>query len=46
MKILYLDNFNILFKNNKFKSIGQVKIKDNKNHEYEFSQIYISTQVN
>ena len=27
-----------------FKSIGEIKIEDNKNNDYEFSQIYIDTK--
>ena len=42
--IIYLDNFEFLSDENIFKSVGQVKIEDKMNNEYEFSQIYIDTQ--
>ena len=42
-KIL-LGNFDYLIKENIFKSIGLIKVKDNNNNSYEFSQIYIDTK--
>ena len=39
-----LDNFEYSTINNIFKSIGEIKIEDNKNNDYEFSQIYIDTK--
>ena len=39
-----LDNFEYSTINNIFKSIGEINIKDNKNNDYEFSQIYIDTK--
>ena len=42
-KIL-LDNFEYNNKNSIFKSIGYIKIIDNKENIYEFSQIYIDTK--
>ena len=42
--LIYLDNFEYSVENSLFKSIGFVKIKDNKNNEYEFSQIYVDTK--
>ena len=40
---IYLENFEFLNKKNIFKSIGLVKITDNLENPYEFSQIYIDT---
>ena len=40
---IYLENFEFLNKKNIFKSIGLVKITDNLENTYEFSQIYIDT---
>ena len=42
--LIYLDNFEYSVENSLFKSIGFIEIKDNKNNEYEFSQIYIDTK--
>jgi len=42
-KIL-LDNFEYNSENNIFKSVGYIKILDNKENIYEFSQIYIDTK--
>ena len=42
-KIL-LDNFEYNNENNIFKSVGYIKILDNKENIYEFSQIYIDTK--
>ena len=39
-----MDNFEYSTINNIFKSIGEIKIEDNKNNDYEFSQIYIDTK--
>ena len=39
-----LDNFEYLAKKNIFKSIGNIKIKDQLENLYEFSQIYIDTK--
>ena len=41
---IYLDNFEYLTKSNIFKSVGFIKIKDEMNNVYEFSQIYIDTK--
>ncbi len=38
---IYLENFNYKIGKNIFKSIGLIKLKDNLNNSYEFSQIYI-----
>ena len=40
---IYLENFEFLNKKNIFKSIGLVKVTDNLENTYEFSQIYIDT---
>ena len=40
---IYLENFEYLINENIFKSIGYIKIEDQKN-VYEFSQIYIDTK--
>ena len=40
---IYLENFEYLIEKNIFKSIGNVKIIDNNNNNFEFSQIYINT---
>ena len=40
---IYLENFEFLNKQNIFKSIGLIKVKDNLENTYEFSQIYIDT---
>ena len=39
-----LDNFEYQTSSNIFKSIGYVKIIDNKKNTYEFSQVYIDTK--
>ncbi len=41
---IYLENFEYLIEQNIFKSIGNIKIIDTKNNNFEFSQIYINTQ--
>ena len=41
---IYLENFEYSIENSLFKSIGNIKIEDNKNNSYEFSQIYIDTK--
>jgi LPS-assembly protein len=41
---IYLENFEYLINENIFKSIGLVKIIDQFQNTYEFSQIYIDTQ--
>ena len=41
---IFLENFEYLIKQNIFKSIGLVKIKDTRENSYEFSQIYIDTK--
>ena len=41
---IYLENFEFSNKENIFKSIGYIKIKDKKENVYEFSQIYIDTK--
>ncbi len=41
---IYLENFEYLAEDNIFKSIGLIKIKDEFNNTYEFSQIYIDTK--
>ena len=41
---IYLENFEYLAKQNIFKSIGLVKVKDQMENIYEFSQIYIDTE--
>ena len=41
---IYLENFEYLAEENIFKSIGLIKIKDEFNNTYEFSQIYIDTK--
>ena len=43
---IYLENFEFLNKKNIFKSIGLVKVTDNLENTYEFSQIYIDTVKN
>ena len=42
--VIYLENFEYLIDENIFKSIGYVKIEDQKENVYEFSQIYIDTK--
>ena len=42
--IIYLENFEYLINENIFKSIGYIKIEDQKENVYEFSQIYIDTK--
>ena len=42
--LIFLENFEYSVNDNLFKSIGFIEIKDNKNNEYEFSQIYIDTK--
>ncbi len=41
---IFLENFQYNTNNNIFKSIGFIKVRDIKNNEYEFSQIYIDTK--
>ena len=41
---IYLENFKYDSSTHIFKSIGLIKIKDNLNNTYEFSQIYIDTK--
>ena len=41
---IYLENFDYQTESNIFKSIGLIKIEDNKENSYEFSQIYIDTK--
>jgi LPS-assembly protein len=41
---IYLENFEYLIAENIFKSVGNVKIIDNKKNDYQFSQIYIDTK--
>ena len=41
---IYLENFEYLINENIFKSIGYIKIEDQKENVYEFSQIYIDTK--
>ena len=41
---IYLDNFEYLSKENIFKSIGKIMIKDKFDNSYNFSQIYIDTK--
>ena len=43
---IYLENFEYQTTENIFKSIGFVKINDNKKNSLEFSQIYIDTKKN
>jgi LPS-assembly protein len=43
---IYLNTFEYLANKNVFKSIGPVKIIDNKKNNFEFSQIYIDTKKN
>ncbi len=43
---IYLENFEYQTSENIFKSIGFVKIDDNKKNSLEFSQIYIDTKKN
>ncbi len=41
---IFLENFEYLIKDNIFKSVGYIKIKDKFKNSYEFSQIYIDTK--
>ena len=41
---IFLDNFEYVAKENIFKSVGYIKIIDNLENTYEFSQIYINTK--
>lgn len=41
---IFLDNFEYSIKTNLFKSIGLIKIQDNKSNIYKFSQLYIDTK--
>ena len=41
---IYLENFEYQIDKNIFKSIGLIKIKDQNDNQYEFSQIYIDTK--
>ena len=43
---IFLENFEYKVESNIFKSIGNVKIIDNKNNNLEFTQIYIDTKAN
>ena len=43
---IFLENFEYKVENNIFKSIGLVKIIDNKKNNLEFAQIYIDTKAN
>ena len=43
---IFIENFEYQVEKNIFKSIGEVKIIDNKNNNLEFSQIYIDTKKN
>ena len=43
--IINLENFDYQKKNKIFKSIGLIRIKDKYNNTYNFSQIYIDTQI-
>ena len=43
---IFLESFEYQIQRNIFKSIGLVKIIDNKNNVLEFSQIYIDTKIN
>jgi len=38
---IYLDNFDYFMVENIFKSVGLIRVSDNKNNIFEFSQIYI-----
>ena len=42
--LIYLDNFEYSVEDSLFKSIGNIKIQDIKDNNYEFSQIYIDTK--
>ena len=42
---IFLENFEYNSEENIFKSIGYIKIQDNLGNNYEFSQIYIDTNV-
>lgn len=44
LNTISLENFEYMIKKNIFKSIGKITIKDIKENEYEFSQIYIDTK--
>tara|TARA_B100001063_G_scaffold245963_1_gene283268 strand:+ start:448 stop:1017 length:570 start_codon:yes stop_codon:yes gene_type:complete len=41
---IFLENFEYLSKENIFKSIGHIEIKDKLENSYQFSQIYIDTK--
>ena len=41
---IYLENFEYLAEENIFKSVGLIKINDQNDNNYEFSQIYIDTK--
>ena len=41
---IYLENFEYQAKNNIFRSIGLIKIRDKLKNSYEFSQLYIDTK--
>ncbi len=43
---IYLDNFDYFMVENIFKSVGLIRVSDNKNNIFEFSQIYIDTKKN
>ena len=43
---IFLENFEYQIEKNIFKSVGLVKIIDNKKNNFEFSQIYIDTKKN
>ena len=42
--LIFLDNFEYLIKKDIFKSVGKIRIEDNKQNTYNFSQIYIDTK--
>ena len=39
--LIYLNNFEYRFRENIFKSVGEIKIIDNSKNSYEFSQLYV-----
>ena len=41
---VYLDNFKYLINDFIFRSIGKIKVEDNLNNTYNFSQVYIDTK--
>ena len=44
--LIYLNNFEYQLRLNIFKSIGDIKVIDNMENSYEFSQIYIDEKRN